>query len=323
MSTWDDVRERIRNADHPDEETRYAIVRRETLHALHELLGGRNIVACYSGWLTKPIHDGMGGGLFELSDYDTSGLIAVTQHMDFSKGLALLLHSKGGGSGAAEGIGDFLRTRFHGDVWAIVPQIAMSSATAVACACRRIYMADHSSLGPIDPKLDGASAPAIVSEIEQAWQRMDAEPARRAFWTAFLHRYPASIYASAVAAIKLTNEDAAARLRAGMFATVEDGDERADRAARGLSDFSSNLSHNRHISSARAREIGLQVERLEADPPLYEAVMAWHYAAMQTLTNTPAAKLVENHLGMCVRLDLVPIPPTEEQVVTVQAPEPE
>lgn len=66
--------------------------------------------------------------------------------------LDLILHSPGGSLEAAEAVVTYLRSKFT-RIRAIVPQLAMSAATMIACAADEILMGKHSFLGPIDPQI--------------------------------------------------------------------------------------------------------------------------------------------------------------------------
>lgn len=71
--------------------------------------------------------------------------------MDCSKGLDLVLHTPGDSPAAAEAIVNCLRAKFGNDIRVIVPQLAMSAGTMIACSAKQIIMGKQSSLGPIDP----------------------------------------------------------------------------------------------------------------------------------------------------------------------------
>ncbi len=65
-------------------------------------------------------------------------------------GLDLVLHSPGGSAEATEGLVTYIRSKYD-NVRVIVPHLAMSAATMLACSANRILMGKHSYLGPIDP----------------------------------------------------------------------------------------------------------------------------------------------------------------------------
>jgi ClpP class serine protease len=57
---------------------------------------------------------------------------------------------------------------FDVNIRAIIPQIAMSAGTMIACACREILMGKQSSLGPIDPQIGGLAAHGVIEEFTNA-----------------------------------------------------------------------------------------------------------------------------------------------------------
>jgi hypothetical protein len=73
--------------------------------------------------------------------------------------------------------------------------------------------------------------------------------------------------------------------------------DKAKEAVQLLTDNLVTKSHARHVSAKRATEIGLTVVPLEDDPDLQNAVLSVHHAAVQTLGETPAIKVIENQNG--------------------------
>ena len=118
-------------------------VRRKYLKELFRKTG-RNTIAYYSGWLSKPkIED------VHINDEDKNGFMMSVHGLDRSLGLDLILHTPGGELHATESIINYLRQMFKDDIRVIVPQVAMSGGTLIACACEQILMGSHSNLGPI------------------------------------------------------------------------------------------------------------------------------------------------------------------------------
>src|ERR1700736_5488547 len=75
-----------------------AAVRLKYLKALHEHTG-RNVIAYYSGFLSK-------GSLFlsDINDEDKNGFMTTVHKLDRNKGLDLFLHTPGGGIAATQSI---------------------------------------------------------------------------------------------------------------------------------------------------------------------------------------------------------------------------
>lgn len=79
---------------------------------------------------------------------------------------------------------------FGSDIRAIVPQLAMSAGTMIACSCSTIIMAKHSSLGPTDPHLNGIPAAGVVDEFTRAADEVRADATRVPLWHAIISQYP-------------------------------------------------------------------------------------------------------------------------------------
>lgn len=107
-----------------------------------------NVVAYYSSFLTKRAKN------IDINDTDMNGFMNAFRDMDYSKGLDLILHTPGGSPEAAESIVNYIKSKFGNNFRIIVPQLAMSAGTMIACAGKEIVMGNHSSLGPIDPQFN-------------------------------------------------------------------------------------------------------------------------------------------------------------------------
>ena len=157
MASWDEVFSSVQSAPSPLDE-----VRSKAIEGLAEYRG-RNVICYYSGWLQVP-----GSYASSINDDDMNGLMNAVYGLDKSKGLDLVLHTPGGDLAATEAIVNYLRDCFGDDVCAIVPQMAMSAGTMIACSCREVIMGKQSSLGPTDPQLGGVAAGGVVEEFEEA-----------------------------------------------------------------------------------------------------------------------------------------------------------
>ena len=76
-----------------------------------------------------------------IHEEDILALMEVTAAMPGGD-LDLILHSPGGSVEAAESIVSYLRSRFS-HIRVIVPHLAMSAATMVACAANEIVVESH------------------------------------------------------------------------------------------------------------------------------------------------------------------------------------
>ena len=146
------------------------IIRRKYLRELFNKTG-RNVIAYYSGWLQKPDVRGV-----LINDDDKNALMAAIHGLERKSGLDLILHTPGGEVAATESLVDYLRTMFGANIRVIVPQIAMSAGTMIACACKEIVMGKPSNLGPIDPQFNGIPAHGVIEEFKRAKEEIKADP---------------------------------------------------------------------------------------------------------------------------------------------------
>ena len=75
----------------------------------------------------------------------------------------------------------------------------------------------------------------------------------------------------------------------------------AQKAASIVDDLSSHeetKSHARHIHVERLKELGLTITELEDDKQLQDAVLTVHHACINTLQQTNAVKIIENHTAV-------------------------
>jgi ClpP class serine protease len=157
--------------------TTFDIVRRSHLAQMFNKTK-RNVIIYYSGWLQKPFLRSVPNARLDINDSDKDGFMAVIHGMDRNLGLDLFLHTPGGESAATESLVDYLRAMFGNDVRAIIPHLAMSAGTMIACSCNKIIMGKHSSLGPIDPQLLGLPAHGIIEEFERARREIRRDSSR-------------------------------------------------------------------------------------------------------------------------------------------------
>ena len=287
MPNWNQLLDEIRASG-----SMYDVVRRRYLSRIHELTG-RNIVIYCSGWLQN-------GGLpgIEINDDDKNGFMTVIHQMDRSIGLDLVLHTPGGNAAATESIVDYLRSMFHTDIRAIVPQIAMSGGTMIACACKEILMGKQSSLGPIDPQFGGIPAHGLVEEFNRAKKEIKEDHTSIPVWQPIIAKYNPTLIGECEKAIAWSNEMTSEWLRTGMYEQDPDADGTISRILEELGDHALTKSHARHLSIERCREMGLKVIELEENQELQDAVLSLHHACMLTFTATSAFKIIENQRGV-------------------------
>jgi hypothetical protein len=288
MPSWNDILKEVQAAG-----STHDLIRRNYLKDLYDYTG-RNVIAYYSGWLQKGHMQREGVFGFEVNDGDKDGFMATVHELDRSKGLDLILHTPGGETAATESLVDYLHSMFGTNIRTIVPHAALSAGTMIALAGKEIVMGKHSSLGPIDPQIYGMPAHAIVEEFARAGREVGQNP----LWQMVIAKYNPTLIGEAEKAIKWSAQMVKAWLVNGMFAGDKDAEKKADRVLQELGDHALTLSHARHISLQKAKDIGLKVVALEDDQKLQNAVLTVHHVFVQTLTATPAFKIIENHNGI-------------------------
>jgi len=289
MPNWKDILDELK-----EQGSTHDVIRRKYLLALHKLTG-RNVIAYYSGWLQKKIRELQNE--LGINDNDKNGFMTATHKLDPSKGLDLILHTPGGEVAATESIIDYITKKFD-DIRVIVPQLAMSGGTMIACASNRIVMGKQSSLGPIDPQFNGLPAHGILEEFRQAHKEIKKDNSKIAVWQPIIAKYHPTLVGECQKAVKWSKTIAKDALSKRMLKDEPEKDKIIAKILKELTSHSITLSHSRHLSAEKCLELGLVVESLEANQDFQDAILTIHHTFMHTLTATPAFKIIENHNGI-------------------------
>ena len=287
MPSWHEILNEIKQSG-----SMHDVIRRRYLSDLYNK-SGRNTIIYYSGWLQKP---GLSGT--EVNDNDKNGFMTVIHQLDRTKGLDLILHTPGGEVAATESLIEYLKAMFGDNIRAIVPQLAMSAGTMIACACKEIIMGKHSSLGPVDPQFRGTPAHGIKEEFERAYKEIKSDQAKIPVWQPILAKYPPAFIGECEKAIDWSTEIVTECLKTGMFKGEIDAEQKAKAIISEIGDHALTKSHSRHLSAQRCKDIGLKIIDLETDQDFQEKVLSVHHACIHTLSSTPAFKLIENQNGV-------------------------
>lgn len=303
MPNWNAVLKEIEKAKGDASQSPFDVVRRSYLAKLHQHTG-RNLICYYSGFLLKPSIEGI-----ELNDDDKNGFMLCIHKLDKAKGLDLFIHTPGGDVGATESLVYYLKEMFGDDIRAIVPQIAMSAGTMIACSCKSIVMGKHSNIGPIDPQFSGIPAIGVIKEVERAYADICKDERYSYIWNPILSQLTPSFLQQCEWARERSEDFLRSALSKGMMSGLPDADRAAavQKVVGRLTDLTYNKGHNRHIHYQECQEIGLNIEMLEDAPKEFQdLVLTVHHCFMHTLANTQAYKIIENHLGRAsVRMHVV------------------
>lgn len=292
MPNWDSILKEIADYQSNNNASAFDRVRRKYLRMAYKHTG-RNVIAYYSGFLTKSKIDGVA-----INDEDKNGFMLAIHGLDRAKGLDLILHTPGGDGAATVSIVDYLRSMFGTNMRAIVPQIAMSAGTMLACSCREILMGKQSSLGPIDPQFGVIAAANLLAEVKKAREDISSNINLAAFWNPILSKITPSFLERCEWAVRDQNEFLERTLAQNMFAQLG-AEEQKNKISSVSSVFANNIgrAHNTHIQFEECERVGLNVVRLEDDGKLQDLILTIHHCYMHALSNTSAFKIIENHLG--------------------------
>lgn len=285
MPSWGDVLNKI-NEENIDK------IRHEYLKELSDKTG-RNVIAYYSGWLQKP-----NIAATSINDDDKNGFMSAIYGLDRTKGLDLIIHTPGGDTAATESIVDYFRRMFGEDIRAIVPQIAMSGGTMIACSCKEIIMGKQSNLGPIDPQFGGIPAYGVIEEFEKAVEEVQKNPQTIPIWQEIVRKYHPTFIGECEKAIKWSGEILEKWLLTGMFKDDPMKEDKAKKVVENLNEHEVTKSHARHIHIDECKEMGLKIVDLETmDNDLQDTVLSVHHSFMITFASTNAVKIIENQKG--------------------------
>ncbi len=293
MPTWDQVLNEIQKSASQAANSLNRI-RHRYLKALFKHTK-RNVIAYYSGFLSKP-HTLQN----ELTHEDLNGFMQAVHKLDRELGLDIILHTPGGQVSAALSVVNYIQEMFDSNIRAIVPQIAMSAGTMIACSCNSIVMSKHSQLGPTDPHLKGIPAAGVKSEFLRACDEVKEFPERIPMWQQIIGQYRPTFLSQCENAMALSQSFVAEQLQNVMFEGEDNAKSRAQSIVDALTDYTENKGHDRPIHIKECQDMGLKVVALEDDDKLQDLVLTVHHCYMHSFMNTQSYKIIENHLGHAI-----------------------
>jgi ATP-dependent protease ClpP protease subunit len=267
----------------------YDILRKQYVNKLTRYTG-RNVIVYYSGWLQK---NGKSGD-FSISDEDKNAFMAcMYKAKERNRGLDLILQTPGGDVGATESLIDYLHSMYGQDIRAIVPQIAMSGGTLLALSAKEIIMGAQSSLGPVDPQVNGIAAQAILSEFDQACKEIKEDPSKSFVWQPIISKLQPGYLTFFRRGSEWSKEILRNNLENNMFKEDKKNfNEIYEKIETLFVDSEKSKAHNRHINREKARSTGLKIVDLEKDQQLQDLVLSLHHLLCITFQHTTAAKIV-------------------------------
>lgn len=275
-------------------------IRRKYLNTFSKYTN-RNVIAYYSAFVQKPSINGT-----EINDNDMNAFMQTIHGLDKSKGLDLILHTPGGNLASAVSIVTYLKSIFHDNIRAFVPQMAMSAGTMISLSCKEIILGKQSALGPIDPQYGGLSASGVVEQYHRAVRDISSDSSCISLWQVMYSKYNPVFIGDCEKAVKWANEQTHRWLCENMFDGDNEADLKASKIVEALSDHSKTYFHGRQYHIDELRDIGIKVKPLEeldkdnkidgcAD--LQDCLLTVHHSYMQSFANSNAIKIIENQNG--------------------------
>jgi ATP-dependent protease ClpP protease subunit len=236
----------------------------------------------------------VGGERAEIDRNDTAGFVDLLHNVHADDHVDLMLHSVGGDVDAAEKLIRLVRSKVgeKGSIRVIVPEYAKSAATLMALGADSLLMSDSSELGAIDPQFDlhdghgneiCHSVLVYLEAYEQHAKALRDDPQDPVAQLMFDKFDPTLVKKFEV--IKGRTRTLAENLlkRRGKNFSAITGT---------LMDINRWQSHNQMISAQDAVDIGLDVEILSADDPLWQKY--WQLYCHLRLAIEPKQKIFES-----------------------------
>ena len=258
---------------------------------------GRNTILYFSAFMNKNVRDAT------INDKDINAFMETVHKLDRTKGLDLILHTPGGDISATEQIIKYLRSMFNGDVRAIIPQMAMSAGSMVAVSCKSIMMGKQSCLGPFDPQINNLPCQSVLKEFDRAVNDVSRNPASLGLWQTIISKLNPTFLTLCQQADELSKNLADDILSYSAYS-----DEVRENIKKVFVNNDDSKVHSRHIDIQRCKEVGLNIEDLEADSVTQDLVLSIHHCCMILGECSNVVKVVENNIGGEFSYHLPPTP---------------
>ncbi|TNB96499.1 S49 family peptidase [Paracoccus marcusii] len=224
-----------------------------------------------------------------------NGMMAVVHSVDRTHGLDLIIHTPGGGIEATRALVEYLYLMFADkDIRVIVPHMAMSAGTMIACAAKSIVMGKHSCLGPTDPHINGAPAMGILAEVDDAIVQIRADPLKQIIYQQVFAKYPPAFIGDCQRAVEISRQMVQRWLTQNMLQGNADPLASSQAIVAELTNYKGTASHSHHFLAGDCKAMGLEIAALEDDQDLQEAVLSVHHAFVATFAQSDVIKIIQN-----------------------------
>ncbi len=288
MPTWDEILSIIKKEELPELKLLDQYVKKLAEHT-------KRTIICYMSAFTL-IKPPVPSVFHSIIDQDIQGFMTCTKGVS-KDGLDLILHTPGGDYEATKRIINYLIETYK-HIRVIVPHLAMSGGTLLACASDEIYMGPYSSLGPTDPQiyLGGGYVPvdAIINECNEAFEQVSSDPSKALLWNERLKQIPFG----KLKAIENMRDNALDYVKI-LLETKNCHGEKAEKIEDNAKFLSSHEGHSSHGKGISLKDVvgRLNVVDLRSDRVLEDLVLSIYHSATLLFQKSHTQKIIINNNG--------------------------
>ena len=255
----------------------------------------RNLICYISAWLQASTSNPE----FQINDNDMNGLMnAVSEIKNKELGVDIMLHTPGGIVTATESIVNYLRKVFNMNIRVIVPHMAMSAGTMIACSSKEILMGKESSLGPIDPQYHNVPAQGVLKEFERAICETVSDPNKSLIWKEIIQQYRPTFVGECENVVKMSYDLVKGWLLDCMLYKENNKETIVESILSELASHDASKVHDRHYDFLKCKQLGLNVTALENDQTLQDKVLSLYHCYLLSIYKLPnSIKFIESQNG--------------------------
>ena len=293
MANWTEITDEIKKSSNP-------LILEELLvrelASIRKLCGNKNVVYYASGFLQKPARPQT-----SITREDINGFMNAIHGLNCAEGLVLMVHTPGGDIHAVESIVEYLHQKFE-HITAIIPYLAMSGGSMISLASDLIILGKQSQLGPTDPQIviqdKQHSARAIKDAFDRAKEDIEKNQTLAHLWAPILQSMGPALIIEAEKALKYSESLLKKWLQKRMFRSADETDEKAKEIVEYVNADSEEVhTHGQRIGIDDLQVLGANVEALENNQDLQEAVLSAYHLMTIIFERTPSLKFIANHAG--------------------------
>jgi Serine dehydrogenase proteinase len=250
---------------------------------------GRTVIA----YFTSQIHP------VAIDQTDADVLEDLLRQTHFQNGLCLLLDTPGGDAIAAERIVRICKVYSNNNFEVFVARRAKSAGTIIALGSKKILMGETSALGRIDPQIlikekNGVQtlfpAHIIITSFEELLHKAENSQYKEVYLQQ-LNSYDFNQIEAVRRQFKMAEDIAVKCLKQGMLETLTEEEIKEK-----ISPFVTPVitkAHSRDIFFDEARKVGLNIELVLHDDPIWK-IVSDYYALAWDFVSSDHSKLMDS-----------------------------